>query len=203
MRLHLGRVARLRNVFVVAATSFFAMTAYAAFYSAPKEFTFPQDNFAILTHADPDVVAQQPPAPPGRIYSFNSPAFGKGVLFSVNVTPIDAKLGRPDKDWLCLVARNGRDIVSVTQSGVTGLQLVDDKTMPGAVVAERVFINGGKIYTITAWGEDPGKPSQFAGRAEMMQEFLGSWRLLDAPKNLPLPKVGEAVSCASKPETHS
>ena len=175
--------------------------AFAAFYSAPKEFSFPQDNFAILTHADPEVVEQ--PSPPGRIYQFNSPAFGKGVLFSVNVTPIDTKLGRSDKEWYCFVARNGRDIFNVTQSGVTGIQLVDDKTMPGAVVAERVFLDKGKLYVVTAWGEDPSHPSQFAGRAEMMQEFLGSWRLLDAPKNVPSPKLGDAVSCASKPETHS
>ena len=175
--------------------------AFAAFYSAPKEFTFPQDNFAILTHADPEVVEQ--PSPPGRIYQFNSPAFEKGVLFSVNVTPIDTKLGRSDKEWYCFVARNGRDIVSVVQSGVTGIQLVDDKTMPGAIVAERVFLDKGKLYVVTAWGEDPSNPSKFAGRAEMMQEFLGSWRLLDAPKNVPSPKLGEAVSCAKNSETHS
>ena len=199
MRLHLGRVVRLRNAFVVVGAVFFAGAASAAFYSAPKEFTFPQDNFAITSHADPEVADQ----PTGRVYQFKSPAFGPDVQFSVNVTPLDPKAPRSDREWHCFIARNGRDIVSVVQSGVTGVQLVDDKTLPDVVVAERVFVNGGKIYVVTAWGEDPTNPSQFAGRAEMMQEFLGSWRLLDAPKNLPSPKVGEAVSCATNSNNHS
>jgi len=195
MQRYVGRVGALRNMLAVAAALFFAGGASAAFYSEAKEFKFPQDNFAILTHTDPEVIDQ--PTPPGRIYSFKSPAFDDGVMFSVNVTSLDSKITRSDREWQCYVARNGRDIVSVTQSGLTGLQFVDDQTMQGVVVAQRVFVTGGKIYVVTAWGEDPTKPSEFAGRTEMMEEFLNSWRLLDRPKESALPKLGEAVSCGT------
>ncbi len=202
MSLHLGRVAALRNLLLVAGVIFFAGAASAAFYSDPKEFTYPDDNFAVLSHADPKIDTQPDPAP-GRIYQFISPAFGRGILFTVNVSTTAVKPELSEKDWLCRVARNSQDVVSVTQSGLKGIQVIDDQTMQGNVVVSRAFIKDKKIYVVSSWGEDPKYPSDFAGRADMMWEFLNSWRLLDAPKNQPLPKVGEAVSCATNSKTQS
>ena len=186
----------LRTLLLSAGVIFVDTAAEAAFYSAPKEFTFPDDNFAIVSHADPQVLEQR--SPPGRVYQFTSPAFGPGILFTVSVSTTESKPGLTDHDWFCFIARNGHDMVSVTQSGLSGMQLVDDETAPNTVVAERVFIKDKKIYVITSWGEDPNNPSQYAGRAEMAQEFLSSWRLLDRPKDSSMPKVGGALSCATK-----